>query len=205
MMKFIKWKSLIITCLICLSPILLGLALWSQLPDSIAIHFNIHNEPDNFASKGFVVFGLPVLMALLQISCCFINDINAHKHGERKKFETVTKWIIPIMAIILQIVTFGYSLGWNVDIRKVASLIVSGIFLVIGNYMPKFDYVKNYDVDTEKARKINRFIGFGTVIMGVLMLISIFLPPISTIICLCLLIPYAIISIIYSIIVVRSK
>ena len=59
-MKFIKWKSLIITTIVSLSPVILGIALWNLLPDSMAIHFNVYNEPDNFASKGFVVFGLPL-------------------------------------------------------------------------------------------------------------------------------------------------
>ena len=117
-MKFIKWKSLIITCIVCLLPILLGIALWDNLPDTMAIHFNINNEPDNFSSKGFVVFGLPLLMVLLQMFCCFINDINSHKHGERIKFERATKWIIPVMTVILQVITLGYGLGFNIDIRK---------------------------------------------------------------------------------------
>lgn len=204
-MKFIKQKSLIITCIVCLLPILLGIALWDNLPDTMAIHFNINNEPDNFASKEFVVFGLPILMVILQTLCCFVNDINAHKHGERKKFERATKWIIPIMAVILQIVTLGYGLGWNTDIRKVAAFIVGIIFLVIGNYLPKLDYIRNHNIDTEKARKINRFIGFETVIMGILILISIFLPPITTVVWLFLLIPYSVISIIYGIKVGRNE
>ena len=81
MMKFIKWKTLIITCFVCLLPILLGVALWDKLPDLMAIHFNINNEADNFASKGFVVFGLPVIMAALQAFCCIVSDVNACKHG----------------------------------------------------------------------------------------------------------------------------
>ena len=198
-MKFIKWKSFIITSVVCLLPILLGMALWESLPDTIAIHFNVSNEPDNFASKGFVVFGLPFLMVLLQFFCCFINDINAHRHGERIKLERATKWIIPVMTIVLQITTFGYSLGWIVDIRKIAAFLVGGIFIVIGNYLPKLDYIKNYDIDTQKARKINRFLGFETVIMGVLMLITIFLPPAATVISLLLMIPYAVIGIVYAI------
>ncbi len=205
MMKFIKWKSLIITSLICLLPIFLGVALWDKLPESIAIHFNMYNEPDNFASKGFTVFGLPLLMLLLQIVCCIINDVNAHKHGERIKFEKATKWIIPVMTIVLQVITLGYSLGWNIDIRKIVAVIVSLVFFVIGNYLPKFDYIKNYDIYTEKARKINRFIGFETVIMGILIFITIFLPPIATVIWLFLLIPYAILGIIYGIKVVGKK
>jgi len=204
MMKFIKWKVLLITSLVCLLPILLGLALWERLPDTMAIHFDIYNNPDNFASKEFTVFGLPLMMVSLQWFCCFVNDINAYKHGERKKFELATKWIIPVMSVILQIVTLCYGLGWNIDIRRIALIIVGGVLLVIGNYLPKFDYIKNYDINTEKARKINRFIGFETVVMGILFIMSIFLPPVASIVCLILLIPYAVISIIYGIKVGRQ-
>ena len=204
-MKIIKWKILGITSAVCLSPVILGIALWSKLPDSIAIHFNINNEPDNFASKWFVVFGLPLLMVLLQAFCCVVNDINAHKHGERKKFETVTKWIIPVMCVVLQSMTLGIGLGLNLDVRVVATLIVGIIMILIGNYMPKLDYIKNYDLDTEKARKINRFVGFGLVIMGLLFIISIFLPPVASVVCIILLIPFAVISVIYGITVGTKK
>ena len=91
--------------------------------------------------------------------------------------------------------TLGYSLGWNIDVRRVAAFIVGGVFLVTGNYLPKFDYIKNYNIDAEKAKKANRFIGFLTVILGILMLITIFLPPI----------PYAIISILYTVKVAKSN
>ncbi len=202
-MKFIKWKTLIITSLVCLLPILPGLILWDKLPQSMAIHFDINNKPDNFATKGFAVFGLPLLMIALQCFCCFINDINSYKHGERKKFEMITKWIIPVITIILQIATFCYNLGFDFEIRKVAGIIVGIILMVIGNYLPKFDYIKDYDMETHKARKVNRFIGFMTVIMGVLFIISIFLPSIYTLICLLLLIPYALISVIYTIYVIK--
>ena len=204
-MKFIKWKFLIVTSLVCLLPILFGLAFWTQLPDTIAVHFNVYGEPDNFASKGFAVFGLPLLMAALQWVCCFINDIDIHKYGERKKFERVTKWILPGMTVILQGSLLGYALGWGIDITKVAPFIVGTVFLMIGNYLPKFDYIKNYDLDTEKARKINRFIGIESIIMGVLSFACIFLPPQSLLIWLLLLIPYTIISIVYGITVGRRK
>ena len=171
----------------------------------MAIHFDVNNQPDNFASKGFVVFGLPALMVLLQVVCCFINDFNAHKHGERKKFELATKWIIPVMSVVLQIITLGYALGWNIDIRKSVALILGIVFLVIGNYMPKMDYIKNHEVDTEKARKINRFIGYATVVMGVLSIASMVLPPISSVIWLILLIPYSLVCVLYGIKVGRNN
>lgn len=204
-MKFIKWKILIITCMICLLPVLLGVALWNQLPDTMAIHFDMYNQPDNFASKSVVVFGLPAMMVALQFICCVINDINAAQHGERKKFSMVTKWIIPIMAIVLQTVTLLYGLGKDIDIRRVAMIIVAAIFIIMGNYMPKFDYIKNYDVEAHKARKIHRFIGNLMVIMGLLAVVTLFLPPVYSVIWLFLLIPYAVLCIIYGIKVGRKN
>lgn len=203
-MRIFKWKTFIITSGVCLLPILLGISLWTKLPVSMAIHFDIYGRPDHYATKEFVVFGLPILMVVLQAICCFINDINVYKYGDRKKFVTVTKWIVPALTVVLQIITLGYGLGWNLDIRKIVAFIVGVIFLVIGNYLPKFDYIKSYDVSTEKAIKINRFIGYETVVMGLLFFVSIFLPPISSIICLFLLIPYAMIGVVYGIIVGRK-
>lgn len=199
-MKFFKWKYFIITSVVCLLPVLFGLLIWDRLPEVMAIHFDIYGNADNFASKGFVVFAMPVLMIVPQGFCCFVNDINAHKNGTRAKFETVTKWIVPCMTIILQVVTIGYGLGWSLDIRRIVSVIVGLILVIIGNYMPKFDRIKNYDEDTEKAKKIHRFIGYETVAMGLLFIISIFLPPASSVVCLLLLIPYAIIAVAYGII-----
>lgn len=198
-MKFMKWKIFIQTSVVCLLPILFGVAIWEKLPETMAIHFNVYNQPDGFASKSFVVFGMPVLMMLLQLFCCFVNDINTKKHGERVKFTRVTKWIIPVMTVVLQVITLGVGLGWSIDVRKAAAFIVGVMFLVLGNYLPKFDYIKNHDISSEKARRINRFIGFETVALGLLFLISIFLPPVFTVCCLFLLIPYAIAGIIYGI------
>lgn len=203
-MKIFKWRVFVATSVVCLSPILLGVLVWNRLPEMVAIHFDIYGNPDNFASKAFVVFGMPMLMVMLQAFCCAINDINSYKHGERKKFETTTKWIIPCLSLVLQVLTLGYGLGWNLDIRRIVAIIVGIIFVVIGNYLPKFDYIKNYDLETEKARKINRFIGYESVIMGILFFISTFLPPISTVICIGLLIPYAVVAAVYGIIAGRK-
>lgn len=81
------------------------------------------------------------------------------------------------------------------NVNKVCAFIVRTIFFVLGNYYSKFDYVKNYDLDTEKTRKTNRFIGYEAIVMGIAFLISIFLPSIVTTVCIFLLILYAIVGI----------
>ena len=198
MMKNIRWKILITTCIVCLLPILPGMVLQENLPADMAIHFNIAGEPDDFASKGFVVYGLPCLMMLLQIICCVVNDINVRKYGSAPKFEMITKWILPVIAVALQIVTLLYNLGWGVDIRKVVALIIGCVFLIVGVCLPEVNYVKNFKVDAEKARKINRFFGIEMTVMGILALIIMFLPPIAAIVWLFALIPTIIIGVVYS-------
>ena len=207
-MKFLKSRILIMTCIVCLLPILLGISVWNKLPDSMAIHFDINNNPDNYASKGFVVFGLPVLMMLFQLICCFFNDLNSDKYGERGELELVSKWIIPSLSVILQASTIWYALSKNIDVRKIVCLLLGIIFLLIGNCLLKYDYIKNRKneiVSTESAKKINRFIGYETIALGILNIISVFLPPIASIICILLIIPYAVSSIIYGIIIANKK
>lgn len=53
-------KMILLTSIATLLPILIGLLLWKQLPDSVATHWSTGNEPDGYSSKAFAVFGLPV-------------------------------------------------------------------------------------------------------------------------------------------------
>ena len=202
-MKFFKWKIFFITGVVCLLPVILGILLWDRLPETIAIHFNLYGEPDNYASKGIVVLGLPVMMLIMQGFCCFINDLTWHRNG--REAENFTKWIIPCLTVVLYVITLGYSLGWNIDIRKSAAITVGVLFLVTGIYMSNMDYIKNYNIDKEKAKKINTFVGRETAIMGLLFLISALLPPDFAIIFVGLLIPYVIIAIIYGFLASRKE
>ena len=203
-MKHIKWRSLIITSLVCLFPILVGVFIWDMLPDKIAVHFDFNNNPDNFSSKEFAVFGLPLLMLLFNFISCVSYDITAYKYGEKNKSERAVKWIIPILTVVLQLMVFGYSIGYNIDIKMVASIIVGIVFLITGNYVYKLDYVKNYNLPVEKAKKINHFMGVGTVIMGILFIISAFLSPNAMKVCLLLLILYGVLNTIYATIIARK-
>ena len=200
-----KSKMLIITCVVCLFPVLFGVVVWDKLPDSMAIHFDVYNNPDNFASKTLVVFGLPLLMCLLQIVSYVTSDIQRKKYSSYEKIEMFAKWIIPVMTVILQIITLGYNMGYNLDIRKIAVFLIGIIMILTGNYLPKLDYVKNMDLDVDKARKINRFLGIETVIMGVLFIISVFLTPVASVFALVMLIPYTIVALIYSLMISKNK
>ena len=183
----IKWKWLIVTALACLLPILLGMAMWDRLPDTMAIHFDINNTPDTFASKGFVVLGLPIIMTVVQVILCITTDLNVKKHGDSKMVDLVTKWIIPVVTMALYVVTLLVGLGYNVDTRRVCAVVIGGVMLVTGACLPKLDYVKSYDVDKETAKRINKLAGILMSVVGVLFFVSLLFPPEGMMVCIGLL------------------
>ena len=125
-MKSKKIKSLIISGIVCLLPILLGILLWDKLPDRVAIHFNFYNEPDNFASKEFAVFGLPFIMLALHIAC---NLIKFPGRNNRKTPEIMV-WIIPVVAVVAEMTVLLCAVGCEIDIRLVAALLIVAVLLI---------------------------------------------------------------------------
>ena len=183
-MKKINWKTSILSCMVCLLPILFGLIFYDKLPDTMAIHFNINNEADGFASKNFALFGIPVLMTMLQLFCCIICDINETKKGKRPKLITIVKWIIPILSVVISIIMIEIPLGSTVDVRRSILLVLGILYLVMGNYFPKMSYeqmkgkIHPMPKDEKTYRKISRLMGYTFVIFGGLLLLSIIFKPI---------------------------
>ena len=62
-------KTIIITSILTLTPMIIGIILWNKLPAEIPTHFNINNEPDGWSSKPFAVFAIPLLVSL-QMQVC---------------------------------------------------------------------------------------------------------------------------------------
>ena len=58
-------KMLLITLGIILLPIIMGLLLWNQLPDTVVTHWGANNQPDGYSSKGFAVIGLPAILYII--------------------------------------------------------------------------------------------------------------------------------------------
>lgn len=189
-MKKINMKTLIITSIVCLLPIILGMLVYSELPEQVAIHWGIDNNPNGYFSKQAFVFGMPIMMLALQIFCCVVSDISDKNPEANKKAVTVYKWIIPILTVVLYIITVMIALGSNLDIRKIVMMILGIIFIVLGNYMPKLkaDYVMNMKAfwvknkDENLVKKYSRITGYMLIISGFLCMASVLFKPLVSVI-----------------------
>ena len=128
---------LILSLLVILLPMGVGLFLWNQLPDQVPIHFGLNGQADNYAGKAFVVFGLPLLMAALQVLLLVVTMADPKGKNIAAKPFGLLLWICPLVSLFCGTMTHAKALALPVDINLVGGLFLGLMFLVVGNYLPK--------------------------------------------------------------------
>lgn len=182
-MRKIDWKILSLTVIICMLPILFGIVFYKKMPELMPIHFNMNNEVDHYASKNFALFGIPILITLLQIFCCAISDWRGSQKNSKPKFVAIVKWIIPVLSVVVSIITISVALGNEVDVRKWIILMLGILYVMMGNYLPKTSYeqIKGKMHPMPKSensyKKVARMLGYTFVTFGFILLITIFAKP----------------------------
>ena len=178
-----KYKAtIIITSLITLLPILLGLIIWNKLPDQIATHWGADGQADGYSGKAFAVFGMPCILAVLQLFVSFITLNDPKRRNIHKKPLTLVLWVIPVMSLITNGITYGVALGMEINVGIIVSILIGILFIILGNYMPKLQ--QNYTVgirvpwtlnSTENWNRTHRLGGKMFILGGFLLIISGFL------------------------------
>ena len=130
-------KTIIITSVITLIPMLIGIILWDKLPAEIPTHFGLNNQPDGYSSKAFAVFGLPLIMLALHLVCIFATKLDPKTKGLSDKVFTLVLYIIPAISLLMCTVIYPVALGKQVNVGLFAMLFMGLLFTVTGNYLPK--------------------------------------------------------------------
>ena len=175
-------KTMILTSIVTLLPILIGVLLWDQLPEQIATHFDFEGTPNGWMSKGFTVFGIPLFLLACQWMGAMVTlQDPKHKNVSEKMFKVIL-WIVPACSFILGIVTYGYELGYQTSHSSFAMVLIGILFLIVGNYLPKCK--QNYTTgiklpwtlhDEENWNHTHRMAGFLWMAGGGVMILNAFL------------------------------
>lgn len=173
-------RTLILNVLVCLLPIILGIALYNKLPEQMPIHFTINDVPDNYAHKNFALFGIPIIMAIVQAICILVTTkVNKLKDNQKPKILKIMEWFIPIVSVLVYIIMIEVPLGSTVYVGKSICLILGILFMIIGNYLPKMSYEVGKTIfhptpRSEKSfRKMSKIMGYSFVGVGISLLILI--------------------------------
>ena len=134
-----KTTSMIVLGLIVIAAIA-GLALWNQLPDQMASHWNANDEVDGTMPRFWGVFLLPLITLGMFVLFIFIPTIDPLKANVAEFRETFNLFIVFFVAFMLYIhaLTLAWSLGYNNFKMSAAMLpmigLLSGAFAIIGGF-----------------------------------------------------------------------
>lgn len=183
-------KLTVITTLITLLPIALGIALYDRLPEVVATHWNIHNRPDGWSSRAMAVFGIPCIMAALNLVCGGATD-RLQSEGVPKRVLALCRWIIPVLSLILVPVMLYSAMGVSFDMGRIVCSILGIMFIIIGNYLPKcrrngvvgikIPWTLSSDENWDKT---HRFAGFVWIVCGAAAIVGGWTKPVVAIVAL---------------------
>ncbi len=174
-------KTLIITSIVILLPILAGVILWNQLPEQIPTHWNAAGDVDGWSSKAFAVFGLPCIMLAFQWLCVLGTSADPKKANHPEKVLHLVLWIIPVISVVLFALTYVAAFGNEVQMELVMPLLVGLVLTITGNYLPKCK--QNYTIgikipwtlhSEENWNKTHRFAGRLWVVCGLALMLTAF-------------------------------
>ncbi|MCR5576412.1 MAG: SdpI family protein [Oscillospiraceae bacterium] len=174
-------KTLILTTLVCLIPIVAGALLYSRLPETMATHWNMNGEPDGWSSRAFAVFGLPGILLAVNLILPFALKADP-KHGNMSDaLVKITIWSIPLISLLCCGLTLARGLGCTVSVEFWVPVFMGVLFIVIGNYLPKTkqSYTMGiklpWTLDSEENwNRTHRLAGYLWVLGGVLFLVMSF-------------------------------
>ena len=162
--------------IVILTPVIVGLAFYKQLPNQIAIHFNVEEQANGFMDRNLAIVALPFL-ALVIYNLLF----SYFKQITIPFLKEFMLWLVPISAVLIQGLILTVALGGHVQVRLTVIWLVALIFLVIGNYLPNSIGLatKNH---SESSKSVERKLGYLMVAMSLVLLISLYFNSYITII-----------------------
>jgi uncharacterized membrane protein len=116
---------------------LAGVILYSRLPDTIATHWGANGEPDGWSSKTFAVFAIPGIIAGINLFGQFVMRTDPKRQNMNPALFNIGIWTAPVISVLASAFIFATALGYESRIELILPLLMSLLFIVIGNYLPK--------------------------------------------------------------------
>jgi len=158
-------------------------SLWAypQLPAEVATHFDIQGDPDGWSSRLMAVMIVPGLTLLMIGIFTVVPKIDPRRANYTLFNSTYWTVVNSVLLLLLgiHVLLLGKALGWNINMGRVASVGIGGLFIVMGNLMSRvrpnwFMGIRTpWTLSSDTVwRKTHRFGGVAFVIAGLCFLAS---------------------------------
>lgn len=123
--------------LLILGSLIIGAALYPQLPERVASHWNFKGEVDGYSSRFWGAFGIPLMTAGIYVLMVVLPSIDPRRQNY-EKFAGVYRLFKAIMVIFmigLYLIVILSALGYRIPVDRAVTSGVSLLFIVLGNFM----------------------------------------------------------------------
>lgn len=130
-----KWIPLLIIAVAFLA----SAAVYQDLPERVATHWNLSGEVDGWTSLPWGAFMLPLMLLAGLAMFHLLPRIDPRRANYSKFRDTYEILIITIMTFMLgvHLLVLANALGRNVSIERLIPIGVAVLFMVIGNLLPR--------------------------------------------------------------------
>ena len=177
-----NWRTLVLTSIVTLIPIVIGLLLWNRLPEQMPTHWGINGEVDAWSSKGYAVFLFPSLLLGFHWLCLFATAMDPKKEAYTQRMLVLVLWICPAISLLIGSLMYAKALGYDLRVNIIMPLLVGVMFIIVGNLLPKMRQSYTLGIklpwtlhNEENWNKTHRFGGKVWVAGGIVILATAFL------------------------------
>ena len=138
-----KKINIVIACLLAITLVYI-LIVYPSLPDLIPTHFGVSGDADGYSKKSyiFVIYGLLILLNILMPTIAKIDPKRENYSRFFKSFDisrvAINLLFMGLIVVITQSSLSNLTETFSVD--RLVPALLGLVFIVIGNYMPKFKH-----------------------------------------------------------------
>lgn len=164
-----------------LCAVIASIIFYAELPERMAVHFSLSDQPDRYVHKAVGAFLLPVIILLLP-ALSMLNMKLEQDPSKRTRFGQVNETINLVMILLLlgiHVILLAYNLGYDlIRHSRFAPLALGLVLIAVGNVLPRAPQsaLNLFRLTDEQYARYARFNGRFMVAAGFLLLLSALLP-----------------------------
>jgi len=178
-----KWYPVLLAAI----GVLMSVAVYSRLPETIAVHWDLNGNPNGWMSRPIGAFFLPVFLLAIGGLLRFVPHIDPREENYRRFSGTYETIIVSVLLLLLAThgITLAIALGHRVPVGRFVPALVGALFIVIGNVMPRtrsnwwFGIRTPWTLSSDRVwTRTHRLAGYLMIAAGVVMIVgALLLPP----------------------------
>ena len=203
-------KLMIGSLAIFIVPLIIIIMAYPKLPEVIGTHFDFNGNVNGTMNKFIGTYGMLGFLFVVQCLMVFIVPKDPKYSNVGQAMRIFMFYSVPIITTVTLVTIIGVNLGYSVAMNQIVGVLLGGLFIGLGNYLPKTK--RNYTVgikipwtldDDDNWNKTHRLGGYCFIIAGLFMIIGSFINQLE--ICFILLFVLMFVPFVYSYMLYRKK